>query len=508
MNLVQINERLKEMPVQALQQYANGSNPMVPPYLALGEIQRREKLKQQMAMGEGASQGQPSIKEQIEQKAGLLGLQQAQLAQQQQQMMQPQPGPVPAGVPQPMDQPEEGEVGMATGGLATLRVPDDMYQFAEGGIIAFQEGGQSPQVITVPRNISDEELARLRQENPNAIIRPEPEAVAQAAPAQAPGGIASVQRSPLMAEAVAAARQMPEKPTAESVTAGINALLPPELQEEARQRRAEEAKARMAESVKAYEGAKPSGLDQLIKVFGQAGQYKGLSGLAPAYTQNREQMAAADADFRRQQEAMRSAAEKQQLQEATGMFEARTKDYSSQMEGYRRQLAGRIEALAGLAGADQRAIDAALGRMNDAELTKLRIAADRANAMRPGAGERITAQVLKLRSQGKTKDAEDLLDVYSRATMGGAAGVGAQRAQFTNLNNLLKGLQKERENATEPTDIKRLDAQINQVLNEMATSLKEEGGGEGKKPTTKEEYDRLPKGATYVAPDGTTRIKG
>lgn len=527
MNLVQINERLKDMPEMALKQYANGSNPSVPPYLALAEIQRRERIKQQMANAQGAAQGQqPSVKEQIEQKAGLLGLQQAQLAQQQQQMMQPRPGPVPAGVPQPADQPEAEE--MASGGIARIPVRDDLYQFAGGGIIAFQQGGQtmgpsqyenmSPGTIEDLKARRDEYIRQYGQERYERILAEAERALASqqqqfsqqlrpAAPAQPvrPGMPA---RSPLMDEALAAARQMPEKPTAEGTIAGINALLPPELQEEARKERAEAAKQRMAQAEERFKASRPSGLDQLIKVFGQSGQYKGLTGLGPAYTQNRERMAAEDAAFQREQEAMRAAAEKQQLGEAAGMFEARAKDFSANTEAYRKQLGSRTEALAGLAGADQRAIDAALGRMNEMEIAKLKIAADKANAMRPGAGERITAQVLKLRADGKFKEAEELLDVYSRATLGGAAGVGAQRAQFTNLNNLLKGLQKERENATEPDSIKRLDAQINQVLNEMATSLKEEGGGERKKPTTKEEYDRLPKGATYVAPDGTTRIKG
>jgi hypothetical protein len=43
-----------------------------------------------------------------------------------------------------------------------------------------------------------------------------------------------------------------------------------------------------------YESSKPSGLADLIRVFGQAGQYKGLSGLAPAYTANEQQKRAAD----------------------------------------------------------------------------------------------------------------------------------------------------------------------------------------------------------------------
>ena len=432
MNLVQINERLKDMPLQAIQQYANGANPSVPPYLALAELQRREKIKQQMANQQGAAQGQqPSVKEQIEQKAGLMGLQQAQMQQQQQQMMQPRPGPVPAGIPQPAAQPEAEEMAMASGGIARIPLRHDLYRFAGGGIIAFQEGGQPPKVITIPRGTSEEEIDRIRQENPDAILRPEAEArpaPQPAMPPQRPTQTGMPNRSPLMDRAIQAAEQTPEKPTAEGTIAGINALLPPELQEAARQRRAEEAKQRMAQAEERFKASRPGGLDQLIKVFGQAGQYKGLTGLGPAYTQNRERMAAEEAAFRKEQEAMRAGAEKQQLGEAADLFGARSKEFSAQNEGYRKQLASRTEALAGLAGADQRAIDAALGRMNDREIAELRIAADKANALRPGEGERITAQVLKLRSQGKMEEAQTLIETYSQVK-GAAGGAGAENAR-------------------------------------------------------------------------------
>jgi hypothetical protein len=34
MNLIQVQERLKDLPLQAIAAYANGANPDVPPYLA------------------------------------------------------------------------------------------------------------------------------------------------------------------------------------------------------------------------------------------------------------------------------------------------------------------------------------------------------------------------------------------------------------------------------------------------------------------------------------------
>jgi len=148
MNLVQIQERLKDMPLQAVMQYANGMNPEVPPYLALGELNRRKKMEQAMQPSE---MPQGTIKEQLEQEVGLAalqkqlmnqlqtqGLRQQQAAMSQGQQMANMPGPAPQGLPQP-EVPEEME--MADGGVATLRVPDDQFEFGSGGIIAFKEGG-------------------------------------------------------------------------------------------------------------------------------------------------------------------------------------------------------------------------------------------------------------------------------------------------------------------------------------------------------------------------------
>jgi hypothetical protein len=141
MNLVQINERLKDLPMQVVQQYANGMNPEVPPYLALGELKRRELSQKQMATAQGGQQApQPSIKEQVEQKAGLMALQQMQQQQMAQQQRPQGPMPTPAGVPQPQQQPE---AMMARGGLASIPVRSDMFEYAGGGIIAFQSGGDT-----------------------------------------------------------------------------------------------------------------------------------------------------------------------------------------------------------------------------------------------------------------------------------------------------------------------------------------------------------------------------
>jgi hypothetical protein len=145
MNLVKAQELAKDLSIQDLQRYANGAAPeMIPPWMATGELQAKMARQQKMQAMQGAAQGQqPSVKEQVEQKAGLMALQAQQQQQAQQQMMQQtqsQPMPVPAGAPQPAAQPQEQPTMMARGGLASAPVS---FNFQRGGIVAFDEGGSA-----------------------------------------------------------------------------------------------------------------------------------------------------------------------------------------------------------------------------------------------------------------------------------------------------------------------------------------------------------------------------
>ena len=142
MNLVQIQNRLRDVPIQALMAYANGANPEVPPYLALGEMDRRKRMEKAAQPAE-APQG--TVKEQIEQQAGLMALmkaRQAQAAQQSAQAPGQQPFVPAQGVPQPSTQPEPEDVEMlmAAGGVTALPVRDEDFEYAGGGIVAFAEG--------------------------------------------------------------------------------------------------------------------------------------------------------------------------------------------------------------------------------------------------------------------------------------------------------------------------------------------------------------------------------
>jgi hypothetical protein len=155
MNLVQIQERLKDMPTQALMAYANGMNPEVPPYLALTELNRRKNMEQP-----SAQMPQGTVKEQIEGELSAAemkkqGMQQMQMdAMRQQQMMQQMMQQMPQQAPQ----------GMAYGGIARVPVSDRVMQYGNGGIVAFANGELVEDVYGEKSREEEERDRREREE--------------------------------------------------------------------------------------------------------------------------------------------------------------------------------------------------------------------------------------------------------------------------------------------------------------------------------------------------------
>jgi hypothetical protein len=144
MNLIQQQTAAKDLPLQYLQQAVNGQNPNMPPWIATAELQRRTTMNQHMQAAKGPQGPQPTVKDQIEQKAGLMATQAAQQAQAQQaQQSAPPQGPVPEGIPQPQPQPQDPTqqpVQAAHGGLMNAPVH---FKFAKGGILGFAGGGDT-----------------------------------------------------------------------------------------------------------------------------------------------------------------------------------------------------------------------------------------------------------------------------------------------------------------------------------------------------------------------------
>jgi hypothetical protein len=177
MNLIQITEQLKNpaVSVQQLMQYANNSNPQVPSYVALAEMQRRQSMQaptqapQQTVKDQLGAQlmGLPAVAPQPSQQPPQPGMQpgmQPGLAAPQQTPQQPPQQP-PSGAPQaPMPQPRQAAPSMAGGGLTSI--PLNMHHdFAAGGIIAFAGGGDTDLAAQYPEQTTLEQERAERLKN-------------------------------------------------------------------------------------------------------------------------------------------------------------------------------------------------------------------------------------------------------------------------------------------------------------------------------------------------------
>ena len=160
MNLIQIQEELKDLPTQLIMSYANGQNPEVPPYMALGELSRRKTSQQRRA--EPPTQ---SVKEKLESQfqAPVMPQGMPQGAQQMPQGIAQLPAAqMQQGMPQGAPQ---APPAMAGGGLAELPVRDDMFHYAPGGIVAFAAGDlvRGPGGEVIPEgDTAGEEAARAQ----------------------------------------------------------------------------------------------------------------------------------------------------------------------------------------------------------------------------------------------------------------------------------------------------------------------------------------------------------
>jgi hypothetical protein len=140
-NLVQIQRDLQSLPpgpqtMMYLKRAKDGMVATVPPYVAAAELAAREKMAQREALASGAAPGeQPTVSQQLSQKADLLALQAMKKKEMDAQSMnqaRTAPGPAPEGAPEPEEQPQP------EGGLASLPVD---FKFDGGGLVAFQQGG-------------------------------------------------------------------------------------------------------------------------------------------------------------------------------------------------------------------------------------------------------------------------------------------------------------------------------------------------------------------------------
>jgi hypothetical protein len=247
------------------------------------------------------------------------------------------------------------------------------------------------------------------------------------------------------------AKEIP-KPTPESIIAEQRALSPEAMQEEFMKRRNQEMRARADVYREQFEKSRPSGLDDLIRVFGQAGQYKGLSGLAPAYTANQQQKRAEELAMARQYNELMNLADTKEFEGSKEVFGARTKAFDTAQLLFGKDKEKVIDATASLYQTTQNRIDNELKRLSDMDIKKLELA-QRERERKTNASLNPNAMVLEyaglmaksreLRESGSIKQADELV---ARANdlmtfKGGAGAAGAERNDIKATETLLKDQQ-------------------------------------------------------------------
>jgi hypothetical protein len=560
-------------------------------------------------------------------------MQQQQMAQ---QMQQPRgPMPIPPGAPQPEMQPQPEM--MARGGLAGIPVRSDMFEYAGGGIIAFQSGGQPKYETRIDKmnrenrgELTEEERKRKeeiealisqipRDENivqggekvegtelernikntlmalpgasasralsgsagssrgtaaaltalmnkrdeqapaeeakprgpmitsqgpgdvfaprypqglPDALqkvapARPAParataapmpsaprpvQVAAPAAPAAQAGLPAALAGAPEFSPTPVSPRiaqveemmalQKRDAPTAQGVIEGVNALLPEGLRDEAIKRLSAEQRARADARERGYKESQPSGLDNLIRVLGQAGQYKGFSGIGPAYTANQQQRRAEDLAFQKQQDELLTAIEGREREADQKMFGARSTAMDRAQQSFSENQKSMISAAIQMAEQDQgrlsadnkakMALDAqkfeasqamlkqdkdlsAQEKLKRMDIAERRYATDSGNiGARQGVEYvNLLAQSRALEEKGDKAGAKRLADraqdIFNyRGGASGTAGVGAERNDISRRRLQIQTWEKIRDGSTDPAAIKEAEGKILQLARDIA----------------------------------------
>jgi hypothetical protein len=234
---------------------------------------------------------------------------------------------------------------------------------------------------------------------PPAPPAPRPTAAAPSAPAAATpaAGLQAAAQSnvsPYMKKLADMIATAPVAPTEEGAIESMNKLTPAAMQEAAMQKRIEDQRARAEQERAAYEKSRPSGLDELIRVFGQAGQYKGLSGTGPAYTAMQQQKRAEDLAMEKRQNELLTAIEGRDYEGAKEIFGARTKAFDTAKQLFGREKESAVKAAGDLAQVDQGRINNELRILSEEKLKRLDLASREADRRQQGAGLALKTEYL------------------------------------------------------------------------------------------------------------------
>ena len=158
-NLDQIGNYLNNLPpdpssLQQLNQWSKGTNPDIPGWAAAAALQSKTNELGQQSLMQGAATGpMPTVIDKLRQQAAQVAQakQQQDMARRMQMAQAQQPGiaglMAPAAAPAPTEPAPSAGMTAATGGLMHLPVDSGMFNYAEGGVIGFDQGGDAKKAV-------------------------------------------------------------------------------------------------------------------------------------------------------------------------------------------------------------------------------------------------------------------------------------------------------------------------------------------------------------------------
>lgn len=534
MNLVQISERLKDLPASLVKQYADGKDPAaVPPYLAAAELERKVRMEQQ-----GAQAPQKTVKEQLEEKLGLGALKPQIQAQPQPapqgapQMAQAMPQGAPQGMPQGMPPPppeqsqeQAPEPAMAASGgylQGIAKIPVNMFKqssYAGGGIVAFEDGGDV-----------DSEIERLKaryassQEDKREALRNEGRSQAAMADPYSPAALTSGPRARAYDEALK--EFTTEKPIEEQMRERADlARKQMEVDKQLRKEAGIEdiglgALKRAEEREKMYEAEKERRAQEnfiarlsklsMPNMYGRVlgGEYGSM------YAQQAGENRAADMAFRDAQDKLKDAIEDKRRADAVGNLAA-SKEASQAILNANRELAKlRVTGAAEMAKAEVSGIPSLIQakdkRQSDVDtlaetkryhdmyerLQKEQIGVQRAQALASAAAHRPEiirmAEELGKQPEYAGKKFSELLDVAMRASPTYASGL--ERLEQLRSANIEKAINDAKtpimmanmalKNAKTEEEKKKAKEDLDQIYKDIYSRFPAVGGIGGLNPAT------------------------
>ena len=483
MNIVKLQDDLQGMSVAFLEGKADGEDSNYPAWLVDAVLKQKLDAQEKAGLADGAAgKGQPSVNEQLKQKAGLMALQgmqqkQAQINMGEQMAATPQAVPPDVVQPEEQAQPPEETMMAAHGGLARLPVNSRMFDYGNGGIVAFAEGSKEPVdsenkskksfIDELLRKIFGSDDAVPKSSPPPPPPPPPPPAGAarmQETPRPADPAMVAQQRAGAPAKAAPQPRPAPQArpPAVAQPQASLPPASRPELpaSSEYEKMLMEEFKTgpykpKTVDQIKADEAAftpkslqSPAGMAELARLDAMNKQYesnKGGRGMGAVNagleammrggnygsgaSNQRLAYEAADLAQMGSQNKERAAIEAAQRAEDVAARTRGLGSLSAEAERAAKSKGERLTSLTAAQGDFQRAASSkytadmglaqqTLANMGSKEVAEIHARSAAASANRPGEQERMLAKYLDLRAKDP-KAAEMYMQSFERIKLGG-----------------------------------------------------------------------------------------